>query len=175
MNKGELHTLYENKSNIELLLIAMNYDGGCTDDAVEVANSLLSSRYKCIVNPQLKFGEEVARLQKLSQACSVCQNPSVVSSRGFSLCKEPRMPEIGELFASTCGATLAEAVGVGFKLERDDCVDLKFRLCQRCLVERTQKTGSCNERVIIGWEDYYAHPLCELFLVLGYTELCMSE
>ena len=64
MNQDELQLQYENKSNIELLLIATNYDGGDIQDAIDTATSILLSRFKHTTNLEIIWDEEINRLSE---------------------------------------------------------------------------------------------------------------
>ena len=46
MDKDALQLEYKNKSNIGLLLIATNYDGGYLQDAIDTATSILLSKFE---------------------------------------------------------------------------------------------------------------------------------
>jgi len=89
MNQGEPKSRYEVKSNIELLLIATNYDGGYTSDAVEIAATELLSRYKHGTSLRQVWDEEMKRLSERAEKCSLCQDLEVVYAKEFFVCSTP--------------------------------------------------------------------------------------
>jgi len=166
MDRDELQLQYENKSNIELLLIATNYDGGYVRDAVDTAFSVLLSRYKHTTNLEKIWNEEIGRLCELAEKCSVCQNPDVVYTEDFYLCSEARIDTIG----SIPGIIALAAVGFGYAKEKYAAIKVEFRLCKQCLAQRTN-TKKHGTEVSISWEEYNKHPLCSLYKPLGFTEI----
>jgi hypothetical protein len=164
MIRDELRIQYERKSDIELLLIATNYDGGYRSDAVETATSVLLQRYNNMLNLEQIWNEEVGHLFESAEKCSICQNPEVVYTKEFFLCSLAS-PDVLE-----SGIGLATFIVLGVVREKYTAIKLEFRLCSQCLAKRTEK-GPFREKVRISWQDYNAHPLCAFYKPLGYIDL----
>ena len=158
MNQEGLQSLYRGKSNIELLLIATNYDGGWRSDAVETATIELLSRYKHVVSLEQVRDEEMKRISELTAKCSLCQNPEVVYSEDFSFCRTP------DLDGKEVRAGIELFSVLGALPEKPDCFQLQFRLCPECLAQRRHRG-----RVRTSLQDYYAHPMRDFLKSLGYT------
>lgn len=158
MSQEGLQSLYRGKSNTELLLIATNYDGGWRSDAMETATTELLSRYKHVVSLEQVWDEEMKRISELAAKCSLCQNPEVVYSEDFSLCRTP------DLDGKVVRADIELFPELGALSEKPGCFQLRFRLCPECLAQRTHR-----RRARISLEDYYAHPMRDFLKSLGYT------
>ncbi len=157
MNQEGLQSLYREKSNTELLLIATNYDGGWRSDAVETATTELLSRYRHVVSLEQVWDEEMKRISELAARCSLCQNPEVVYSEDFSLCRTP------DLDGREVRADIELMPELGTLSEKPGCFKLQFRLCPECLAQRTHSRG-----VRISLQDYYTHPMGDFLRSLGY-------
>jgi hypothetical protein len=162
-----LRNLYEQKSSIELLLIATNQDGGYTNEAVETARSLIFSRYRGISDLEEAWRHEIQRLSKLADGCSLCQDPKVAYSKEFYLCT----PKEVDILPSIPGFLTQFAFGIGYRRYKYRYVTLEFKLCQRCLAGRTRIKRSGQKELKMSNEDYYLHPLVSVFYHFGYTEL----
>ncbi len=165
MNQDRFRAQYEMKSNIELLIIATNYDESYTNDAIQTATSTLLSRYGNKVDLEQIWNKEIGYLFESADKCNICQNTAVVYARDFFLCS-PTSPDIG----SGIGIIAAIPFGVGFLKEKYTAVKLDFRLCDKCLKERIY-TKDNKEYVKISWQEYNAHPLCALYKPLGYINI----
>ena len=123
MNRDGLQTQYADKSNIELLLIAMDDSSHWTSSAINAATSILLSRCKHTTNIQQIWSEEIDRLFDLAQRCSVCQSPEIAYTGKFYLCS------IGtpDATLSTIGIASALAFGIGLLSEKYSAVEIEFR------------------------------------------------
>lgn len=165
MSKEELIHRYEDKSDIELLLIARNYDGGYTDDAIDAATSLVLSRMGSADLQEL-WDKELSRLEDLDKRCSLCGAEDIAYSEEFYLCGQEKT----DIAKSIPGLIALFAVGIGYTRKNLSYVKLEFKLCSRCLSERT-KGSDAKSKPRISWEEYYQHPLRKLYMALGYQEL----
>ncbi len=159
MSQSELKSRYEGKTNVELLLIATNYDGGYTNDAVEIATTELLSRYKHGLSLRQVWDEEMKRLSERAEKCSLCQNPEVVYAKEFFVCSTPT-PDVAR---SGVWAVIGSFSGWSWLWEKQKCFQLQFRLCPECLAQHTH-----GRKVRISLQDYHMHPLLEFFRSLGY-------
>jgi ribosomal protein S14 len=169
MLKEELIRQYENKSNIELLFIASNYDDGYTDEAIGAAMSLLLSRTGNADLQEL-WSEELGRLEHLDKKCSLCQREDIAYSEKFYLCgQEKRKMDIAK---SLPGLLLFAAIGIGYTQHKISYsyVTLEFKLCSQCFSDRINALDT-KSNPKISWEEYYKHPLCKLYMALGFNEL----
>ncbi|MFC1995595.1 hypothetical protein ACFLVM_01800 [Chloroflexota bacterium] len=166
MVTGELLLIYQNKSNLELLLTAENYDNGYTDDAINTALLVLLSRFKDTTNIEQIREKEMARLSELAELCSICHNSDVVDTSDFYVCSEGRT----DVVKSIPGLVALAIVGFGYTKEKYNAVELEFRLCPQCLNDRS-KYKKQGTKVIISWEDYHVHPLYAFYMLQGFTEI----
>lgn len=166
MFREELIRQYENKPDIELLLTASNYDGGYTEDAVEAATSVLLSRHEHSIDIQGIWNEEVSRLWELDKGCSSCHRKEVAYSEKFYLCSEEEL----DLAKSVPGLLALTTLGIGYTQHKFSYVTLEFKLCSQCLFDRTDVSAN-ESKPKISWEEYHKHPLCKLYICLGFTEL----
>jgi hypothetical protein len=165
MSKEELIHRYGDKSDIELLLIARNYDGGYTDDAVDAATSLVLSRMGSADLQEL-WDKELNRLEDLDKKCSLCHAKDVAYSEEFYLCGQEKT----DIAKSIPGLIAYAAIGIGYTRKKLSYVTLQFKLCSQCLSDRTNASDATS-KPRINWEEYYEHPLCKLYMALGYDEL----
>ena len=165
MNQDRFRAQYETKSNIELLLIATNYDESYTNDAIKTATSILLSRYGNKADLEQIWNKEIGNLFELAEKCNICQNPAVAYAREFFLCSLTS-PDIG----SGIGIIAAIPFGAGFFREKYTVIKLDFRLCDQCLKERIYNKDN-KEYVKISWQEYNSHPLCAFYKHLGYINI----
>jgi hypothetical protein len=171
MSDKYIRNQYEQKTNIELLLIATNNDSSWTNEAVETAKSILSSRYNGISDLEKAWNYEIQHLSKLAEACSLCQNLEVAYIKEFYLCT----PEELDAVRSIPGIALTAILGIGYTVrKRTRAVKLEFRLRSECLAKHTIVQFG-KKKVLINYEEYYRHPLCSLYYPLGYTDLTLQS
>jgi hypothetical protein len=165
MLSEELIRQYEDKSNIELLLIASNYDDGYSDEAVRTATSLLLSRTGK-ADLQALWCEELNSLEDLDKKCSLCYRKDVDYTEKFYLCSQERI----DITKSLPGLLSLAAIGIGYTKHKFSYVTLEFKLCSQCIFDRTNVSDT-KSKPKIGWDEYYKHPLCKLYMALGFEEL----
>lgn len=165
MNREDFVQQYKDKSNLELVLIAENYDQGYTGEAVKAATRVLLSRYVGTTNLETIFQKEFSQLLELSEKCSICQNSDVVYSEDFYLCTVSQL----DIPRSIPGILASTLIGFGYTKEKYNAIKLEFRLCSDCLEKRKS-----TDTEIVGLQDYYRHPLYNLYRHFGFTEVSRS-
>ncbi|MFC1945934.1 hypothetical protein ACFLW1_01900 [Chloroflexota bacterium] len=152
--------IYQDKSDLELLLIAFNADSSYTQDASDAAKTVVSARYQ--TNDLEKVQKEIIeRLMESAKGCNICHSPEVFKSCEVNLRK---LVDVGTT-SSGFGIALALATGAGFVTEKYAYQKMNFNLCKQCFDGHIDKKGRLKLSLI----DYNQHPLFQLFRLLGYS------
>lgn len=167
MSQDELLFQYKTKTNLELLHITMNYDDSCSSEAIDVASSVLRSRFHETANVEQIWKEEISRLLDLDARCSICGNSEIVYTRDFYLCTIDA-PDDKNVASGLIDLALLSPSRLG---ESYDAVKLEFKLCTQCLEKRTYREWFGKAKVRISWQDYNEHPLCAFYKPLGYIDV----
>ncbi len=167
MSQNEFQLQYKTKTNLELLHIAMNYDDSYSSEAIDLASSVLRSRFDETVNVEQIWKEEIRRLLDLDARCSICGDSEVVYTKDFYLCTIDA-PEDKNVAPGFIDIALLSPSRLG---ESYDAVKLEFKLCTQCLERRTSREWFGQKRVNISWQDYNEHPLCAFYKPLGYIDV----
>ena len=167
MTQDELLLQYKTKTNLELLYITMNYDDSCSSEDIDLASSVLHSRFDDTMNVEHIWKEEIKRLLDLDAKCSICGDSEVVYTKDFYLCTIDA-PEDKNVAPGLIDIALLSPSRLG---ESYDAVKLEFKLCTQCLAKRTSREWFGQKRVRISWQDYNEHPLCAFYKPLGYIDV----
>ncbi len=160
------------------MLIASNYDGGYTQDAVEQAKLLLSSRYNSNeFNLKDKWEEETGLILEEDKGCSICRSPDVAYTENIYFCTEEikDIDEDGEIVLPEFISKKYADFGVGVQHTHKNAgfryIRGKFKLCQGCVHSRwNSKQG--KPRINLG--EYYAHPLYKYYEALGFCRIKLT-
>jgi hypothetical protein len=166
MNNLNLIQQYQSKSDIELLFTANNYDKGYTSDAIEAAKYVLKFRHNTDIIPEKAWHAEIQRLKDLDIKCCLCSSDDVEYKEKIFFCAEENL-NIGK---SVPGVIALLAFGIGYTSHNYQYVEAEFKLCSRCIANHKNK----SENVAIPkieWEEYYKHPLYELYRLFGFNEI----
>jgi hypothetical protein len=171
MLDNSLVNLYQNKSTIELLAIAQNYDDGYTKDAIEAANYLLQGRYEKEAALGESWKDELNRLTELAKRCSLCGQKDVVYSEKIKFCTEEESKI--DIKSSIPGLIAYFTIGVGYTINKKnyEYIETEFKLCQDCLSSHSNPN---NNKISLSWEDYYSHPMYQYYHLLGLKRLIMG-
>lgn len=173
----DFRTEFAEKTVLELCIIAESDE--YTQQARQTAKTLLVEQLGRAMPIHDVWAQELERLDNLSQKCHLCGNGEVnYTSPPFFFCK-PKAKNL-ERLVGTALPTLAGVAGhlaAGAILRRaiyakeEKVVKLTLNLCSECKKRRTKKRPFRKAEVSLSLEDYYSHPLYELYGPLGFTEL----
>jgi hypothetical protein len=170
MQKDFLVQQYKNKSDIELLFVANNYDSGYTSEAIDAAKQVLIEKYNGSLDFISSWDKEIHRLLDLDKKCSLCSCEIIVYSENINFCTEDEI----DVKKSVPGIIALMAFGIGYTSHKLKYVTVEFKLCKDCLTKRlnSKKNSKVPE---IQWEEYYQHPLYRMYSLFGFTEIKTSR
>jgi hypothetical protein len=164
----------QNESVFKLMLIASNFDGGYTEEAVEQANLRLTySNGNKEIDLKAKWELETKRLIEKDRRCSICGNRSVEYSQDIYFCTEEvrDIDEEGEIeLPDFIPEIYSESrIGTEYTHKKAGFMYIKgtFKVCHDCLVSpKYQKNGELE----IGGK-LIEHPMYKYYAALGFDRI----
>ena len=175
-DQSELRRQCEKKSKLQLI-IELKSDR-YIDEARVIIKGYVASKYGVGSDLDDAFNNEIMRIESAVELCHICGGqPIVHQSRKFAYIKDrKRKVDITSAIASLISTEILGFGYVNFKETATITDPMQISICPLCLEKRLIKNISINKmEVKYSDSDYFAHPMFELYSLLGYSKYIKTE